>query len=574
MLRFTDGVIDAIHTHLALVPPEQGAALLGFGDLVTVAVVDSDGSYSAVFWDISAELGKVVHDLETAGVGTLIGTVHSHPRGMVNPSATDISSTAKTLRLNPHLSSLLVAIVTEGPPSAPEHLAVGATHRMSLHAVTLVDDQPRVRGVAATVVSLTAGLSDAGVEVRSSLTGREWRSTRAAVAASLPRVTTWRGTEQLFIGLGDSLALAVPPSYPDAGPQAISFADAEAGPVVLPSPWDPSRGARRQLRNLVRNAPRHRLAGAFDRAEPLVGQLSSRTVVIAGLGSVGSRIAEDLARAGAGRFVVIDPERVEAPNLSRSVYGVDDLDDFKTLAIERRLRSINPAVTVVAHSTSIGAAPLPDVLAEADLVIGATDDMRDQLLLAHHAYAAGLPMVCCSMYRGARAGELIVTLPGADSPCVACCLGDGHAINRFRPDADYGLKGRLVAEPGLGASIQLVASMASMLALGILAGPGSSLEPLITGSIGSGRSLAMVATHPDWDFFPEIFGENGHQLAPQSAWISVARDPACVVCGPAAGRITPPSDGFGGGLAQIIDRERVTPAPRARQARRRPRATA
>ena len=50
--------------------------------------------------------------------------------------------------------------------------------------------------------------------------------------------------------------------------------------------------------------------------------LRERTVLVAGLGSVGSYLAEQLVRSGVGALALLDPERVEAANLSRSARSI------------------------------------------------------------------------------------------------------------------------------------------------------------------------------------------------------------------------------------------------------------
>ncbi len=552
-VRFTDGVLDAIAEHIAAPEPERGAVLLGFGDLVHFAVLDSHGRYSGVSWDISAEVGDAVAGLESAFLGTFAGTVHSHPRGVTDPSGTDIASTATMLRLNPHLDSLVVAIVTAGPPQREHHLGVGDGHRMSLHRVVLVDDEPVVTRVRGEVVALTAPFAAVGRPLDSAVSVSAWRRSGVAALERAPRVAPWRGRECLYAGVGGParLTLVVPREYPVAGPVLLGRGEAEEV-QVQPSPWDPSRPPATQLAALLRSATVS-VDERLDRTVPLVGDLRGRTVFLAGAGSVGSRIAEELVRAGVGRLRVLDPDTVEAPNLARSTYAADDVGELKVEALARFLRRIDPAVVVEPVASTIGTAHVPGLLEGSDLVVGATDDMRDQLVLAHHAYAAGVPMVTCALYAGADAGEIVVSLPAADSACVACSLGDGRTINQFRPASDYGLGGRLVSEPGLGASIHVVASMASLVALGVLAGPASSLAPLVAGAVATGRTLAMIATRPGWGFFPEVFGENGHQLAPQSVWVRVERSPDCVVCGDPASRVDPVDAEFAAAFAAARD---------------------
>ncbi|MFS0795103.1 ThiF family adenylyltransferase [Microbacterium sp. 1P10AE] len=543
-VRFSDGVIAELVTHIASVPPERGAVLLGMADLVTLAVHDGFGDYGPAHWDISPEINETVQRLERAGAGQFLGTVHSHPRGVVDPSGTDIASTAETLRLNPHIGSLIVAIITRGEPGAGQ-LSIGVDHRMSLHRVHLEGGRPVVVRITGSVVDLVAPLADVGIRVDSGVSAGDGLERDAPY----PRTGRYRGRESVFLQAGPERVLVVPAAYPLAGPVRVE-AGAQ-GPRILPSPWDPATPPAPQLRALAGGVSSIDRGERLHRALPLVGDLAQQHVVVAGLGSVGSRIAEDLVRAGVGRLTLIDPEEVEAANLSRSVYVARDVGLAKSAALARRLEEVAPDAVVRQVPQTLGETDLGALVRDATLVIGATDDMREQFLLAHHAYAAGVPMVCCAMYAGARAGEIVIALPSADSACVSCALGNGSTTDMHRPAKDYGLGGRLVAEPGLGASIQLVASAASLVALGILAGPEGALAPLVAESVGRGRTLGMLATHPAWDFFPDVVG-GPTQVAPQSVWVKVERDPACVVCGDLAARVAPASPGFWEGLEEAL----------------------
>lgn len=552
-VRLSDGVIAELVTHIASVPPERGAVLLGIDDLVTLAVHDGFGDYGPAHWDISPQINETVQHLERAGAGRLLGTVHSHPRGVVDPSGTDIASTAQTLRVNPHIDSLILAIITRGEP-ADGHLTIGEDHRMSLHRLHLEDGRPVVHRITGSVVDLTAPLADAGIRVDSGVAAGDV----VEPDAPYPRTGRYRGRESVFLRGGDERVLVVPTDYPLAGPVLVEAG--ARGPRILPSPWDPAVPPVPQLRTLVASRASVDRSERLNRALPLVGDLAQQHVVVAGLGSVGSRIAEDLARAGVGTLTLVDPEAVEVPNLSRTVYTTRDLGSPKPAALARRLEEIAPDIVMQQVPRALSETDLGALVRDASLVIGATDDMREQFLLAHHAYAADVPMVCCAMYAGARAGEIVIALPAADSACVSCALGNGATTDMRRPAKDYGLGGRLVAEPGLGASIQLVASAASLVALGILAGPEGSLAPLVGESVGRGRTLAMVATHPAWDFFPDIVG-GPTQVAPQSVWVKVERDPGCVVCGDLDVRVAPAGPGFWEGLEEALALANEATAP-------------
>lgn len=79
--------------------------------------------------------------------------------------------------------------------------------------------------------------------------------------------------------------------------------------------------------------------------------ITTCTVMIAGLGGMGSWIVNLLAHSGVSHFVLIDPDTVQESNLNRSLYTKFDIGKFKTKAIEDRILSINPRAVVESFNT-------------------------------------------------------------------------------------------------------------------------------------------------------------------------------------------------------------------------------
>jgi molybdopterin/thiamine biosynthesis adenylyltransferase len=561
-VRVTDGLVDAIRSRLAAVPPERGAAVLAIGGLMHLMLEDTAARYSGASWDISAQLSATVGELEAAGHGTLAGTVHTHPAGVPDPSATDIATTRDALRLNPHLSELVIAVVTEG--ASREHdLPIGPDHRMSLHLLRRGwQGQTSLVRVRAVVVSLAADLAAVGIKIASATSITSWRRARrggtARPQAALPTAVTLNHGRRLAVPVPSSrpAALFIDPGYPQVGPIAVTGRPATGGRAVLQplsSLWDPVAPPVPQLAALARAAAGRRLTGSTRRVRSLVGGLSSRRVLLGGAGSVGSRIAEDLVRSGVGTVTVIDPDLVDPANLARTVYSAADIGVPKPDALARRLQAIDPAVAVYRHGTPLGATDLTEALVGISLVIAATDDMTEQALLAHHAYAAGIPLVACALYKKAAAGEVVLSVPAARTACWWCAVGALPA-DSYRPSRDYGLGGRLAGESALGPSIHLVAGIAASAALGLLAGSaspaGRHLKPLLS----QRRTLGLIATTPGWGFFKTVFSRMDHQHAPQSVWVRVNPSEDCPVCG---ARPVPPLDTRAGSdIAHIISRHR------------------
>ena len=82
-------------------------------------------------------------------------------------------------------------------------------------------------------------------------------------------------------------------------------------------------------------------SGVIDRKS-----LQEKTVLIVGLGSVGSVIACDLARSGIGKFVIADHERLEWGNVVRHAAGLSDVGRLKSRIVADLIKDRNPRAEV------------------------------------------------------------------------------------------------------------------------------------------------------------------------------------------------------------------------------------
>ena len=77
-------------------------------------------------------------------------------------------------------------------------------------------------------------------------------------------------------------------------------------------------------------------------------KLRDAVIVVAGLGGVGAYAAEMVARAGVGRMVLIDSDRVGESNKNRQLLALDStLGRLKTEVMVERLLDINPELHIV-----------------------------------------------------------------------------------------------------------------------------------------------------------------------------------------------------------------------------------
>ena len=110
---------------------------------------------------------------------------------------------------------------------------------------------------------------------------------------------------------------------------------------------------------------------------------SSATVAICGLGGLGSNIAIALARAGIGKLILIDFDRVDITNLHRQQYKAYQIGMYKTDALAQNLREINPYIGLEAHIERITEDNATALLQGADIICEALDDAECKATLTN-----------------------------------------------------------------------------------------------------------------------------------------------------------------------------------------------
>ena len=178
----------------------------------------------------------------------------------------------------------------------------------------------------------------------------------------------------------------------------------------------------------------------YSRSKGLLesGLLESRKVAIVGLGSGGSHVAIELAKAGIGNFVLVDYDRIELNNIVRHTCGVSDLGRLKTKAIRDRILDKNPFANVELHNCDIndqekGRA----ILKGCNLIVAATDNIRSRLNINSLSLELNIPVLYGKCAVRAAGGEVVVVRPN-QGPCFSCVYrnalveADKEEVSSFR----------------------------------------------------------------------------------------------------------------------------------------------
>ncbi|MBS5064665.1 MAG: tRNA threonylcarbamoyladenosine dehydratase [Hungatella hathewayi] len=169
----------------------------------------------------------------------------------------------------------------------------------------------------------------------------------------------------------------------------------------------------------------------FSRTQLLIGEeglskLSSSTVMVFGVGGVGSHCIEALARCGIGRLILVDPDEVALTNINRqSIAYHSTVGQFKTKVMEQRIMDINPAAQVITFERFILPENLEQLFAEIpgtiDYVVDAIDTVAAKLALVEYCTTHEIPLLA-SMGTGNKLhGELFeITDISKTSVCPLC----------------------------------------------------------------------------------------------------------------------------------------------------------
>jgi len=223
-------------------------------------------------------------------------------------------------------------------------------------------------------------------------------------------------------------------------------------------------------------------------------RLQSASVLLVGVGGLGSASSQYLAAAGVGRIGLVDGDRVERSNLQRQVvHGEGSVGQPKVASAAARLAEANPHVRLDTYDCYLTATNAAEIAADYDVILDGADNFPARFLCNDIGFALRKPVVHAAVER--FAGEVTVFAPHAGGPCYRCLLPVPPDPDAVPADADARV---------LGALAGVIGSLQALEALKWLVGLG---DPLV------GRMVHLDALRGCW------------------REIRLRRDPACPLCG-------------------------------------------
>jgi molybdopterin/thiamine biosynthesis adenylyltransferase len=268
--------------------------------------------------------------------------------------------------------------------------------------------------------------------------------------------------------------------------------------------------------------------------DPRQKELSTKTVVIFGSGSVGAPIGQQLAMAGVGHIVTVDPDCLRWANVGRHPLGADHIDAKKAIALAETWRKAYPHAKFEGFDSRSQSFLVdhPELVAKADLIICATADWKSELELnlCQRSGEIATPIIYTWTEPHACAGHAILIFPGG--PCLQCGFSTSGDCN-VQLTVWHG-DDTLQAEPACGAvfqpygPIELLGtiSVAASLALDALLGKAKSA----THRIWAGPESLLTDAGGNWsnEWIDGKIERNKGGFQEERIW---KKNPSCDFCG-------------------------------------------
>ena len=220
-------------------------------------------------------------------------------------------------------------------------------------------------------------------------------------------------------------------------------------------------------------------------------KLLDATILIIGMGGLGSPAAMYLAAAGIGRLVISDFDQVEDSNLQRQIiHRSKDIGELKALSAKRTIAEINPDCVVEALDWQLDEEELEAYATKADLILDCTDNFPSRFMINRISVKTSTPLVSGAAIR--MEGQICSYIPDSGGPCYQCLYKE-----EFENTETCAMEG--VLSPVVG----VIGTMQALQAILVLLGETESIN---------GKLMLFDGLNMEWQA------------------VRVPKNPACPVC--------------------------------------------
>jgi len=187
------------------------------------------------------------------------------------------------------------------------------------------------------------------------------------------------------------------------------------------------------------------------------------SVLIVGVGGLGSPAAMYLAAAGIGKLVLSDYDIVETSNLQRQIIHRNDaVGENKVDSGKQTLTALNPDCEVEVIGYQIEGEELKQAIDSVDIVLDCSDNYPTRFEVNRYCVETATPLVTGAAIR--MEGQIMNYQPAANSACYQCLYTEA-----------YGNEESCELEGVLGPVVGVIGTMQAVQTLLLLAGQGEEM---------------------------------------------------------------------------------------------------
>jgi len=153
-------------------------------------------------------------------------------------------------------------------------------------------------------------------------------------------------------------------------------------------------------------------------------KINDSTILIIGMGGLGSPTALYLAAAGVGHIVIADFDQVELSNLQRQIiHSTSDIGADKVNSAKAKLLELNPNITVTVANEIMHSDNLASLIKDVDIVLDGTDNFESRFEINKACVECHKPLISAAVIR--FEGQISV-FKGyeVDQPCYQCLYSE------------------------------------------------------------------------------------------------------------------------------------------------------
>lgn len=166
-------------------------------------------------------------------------------------------------------------------------------------------------------------------------------------------------------------------------------------------------------------------------------KLLNASVLIVGVGAIGSITSIYLATAGVGRIGLIDFDTIDVEDLQHQVlYETSFLNRPKVRSAQAKLQKMNPDIVIEGYFEALDVRNALKIIQGYDFIIDTTNNLHTTFLVNQACIATNKPFSTAGYYQ--YQGQIMTHIPG--SACFACAF-DALAPQELRRNFQGGVFG-------------------------------------------------------------------------------------------------------------------------------------